>query len=72
MTTMQKVLIAATLVAAVGTGIYEARQASRLQGEVRNLQQQPAMAAEQIQQLTRERDNAAGQLAAAPALVILR
>jgi hypothetical protein len=64
MTTMQKTLVIATLVAAVGTGLYEARQASRLRREVHNLQQQPAGVFEQIQELARERGNAASQLAA--------
>lgn len=42
MTTLQKTLIAAALVAAVGTGIYEARQASTLRTQVQTLQQQQA------------------------------
>jgi len=63
MTTLQKTLVGAILIATVGTGIYEARQVSRLRGEVRNLQQQPAGSTEQIERLNRERDNAASQLA---------
>ena len=63
MTTLQKTLVAATLIVAVGTGIYEARQASLLRSQVQTFQQQ-APIAEQIQQLTRERDDAARQLAA--------
>lgn len=39
MTTLQKTLIAAALVAAVGTGIYQTIQASRLRDEVQTLQQ---------------------------------
>ena len=64
MTTMQKAVIGATLVAAVGTGIYEGHQASNLKSEVRALQQQQAPLAEQIQQLQRERADVANRLAA--------
>ncbi|MCI0541414.1 MAG: sigma-70 family RNA polymerase sigma factor [Verrucomicrobiales bacterium] len=63
MTTLQKTLIAAALVATVGTGIYEARQASTMRTQVQTLQQQQVLLAEQIERLTRERDNAIGQLA---------
>jgi RNA polymerase sigma factor (sigma-70 family) len=58
MTTLQKTIIGATLVAAVGTGIYEARQASNARTQVERLRQQQTALAEQIQQLTRERDAA--------------
>jgi len=61
MTTLQKTLISATLVIAVGTGIYEALQVSRLRNQVQTVQQQQI---EQIQQLTREREDATNQLAA--------
>jgi RNA polymerase sigma factor (sigma-70 family) len=60
MTATQKVLIVATLAAAVGTGIYKAREASTLRTQVQTLQQQTPL----TEQLTRERDEAAGQLAA--------
>ena len=63
MTILQKVFITATIAAAVGTGIYEARQASALRAQVQTLQQQGPLT-DQIQQLTRERDDAAHQLAA--------
>jgi len=63
MTATQKVLIATVLAAAVGTGIYEAREASILRTEVRTLRQQTQLA-EQIQQLTSDRDDATRQLAA--------
>jgi hypothetical protein len=63
MTTLQKTLIAATLAAAIGMGIYEARQASILRTQVQTLQQRTPLT-EQIAQLARERDEAAGQLAA--------
>lgn len=64
MTTLQKTIIGATLAVAVGTGIYEARQASVSRSQVQTLQQQQAPLAEQIEQLTRERDSAASELAA--------
>src|SRR5437870_235495 len=63
MTTLQKTLITTTIVAAVGTGIYEARQASILQTKVQTFQQQQAPLAEQIHQLQRERDEAKNRLA---------
>jgi hypothetical protein len=62
MTTLQKTIIGATLAAAVGTGIYEARQATRLRDQVQTLQQQQAPLAEQVQQLTRERDDASNKV----------
>src|SRR6476660_8079581 len=61
MTTLQKPLISATLVAAVGIGIYEAFQAARLRHQFQTVQQQQI---EQIQQLSHERDDATNQLAA--------
>ena len=64
MTTLQKTLIATAFAAAVGTGIYEARQVSRLRDENQTLQQQRAPLADQVQQLQRERDEAVRQLAA--------
>ena len=64
MTTLQKTLITATIALAVGTGIYQARQASRLRDQVQTLQQQQAPLAEQIQQLEQERDEAVKRLAA--------
>ncbi len=63
MTTLQKTLITATIVAAVGTGIYEAHQVSKLQSHVETLQQKQAPLTEQIQQLQNERDEAMSQLA---------
>ncbi len=61
MTILQKTLITATIVAAVSTGIYEARQASSLRDQVQSLQQQQALLAEQLQQ---KRDGATSRLAA--------
>ncbi len=63
MTTLQKTVIAAVLAATVGTGIYEARQAANSRAEARILQQQQTPLTEQIQQLQRERDETARQLA---------
>ena len=72
MTTLQKTLITATIVAVVGTGIYEARQASRLRDQVQTLQQLQSPLAEQIQELQQERDDALKRLAAASAKPALR
>jgi len=63
MTTLQKTLIGTALLAAIGTGIYEAHQASQLRGQLRTLQQAQAPLAEQIAQLQRERDEAMRRLA---------
>ncbi|MCI0541413.1 MAG: sigma-70 family RNA polymerase sigma factor [Verrucomicrobiales bacterium] len=60
MTTLQKTLISVTIAAALGTGIYEARQASGLRRQVQTLQQQHE---EQIHQLQRERDVASQRFA---------
>ena len=66
MTTTQKALIAAALAAAIGSGIYEARQASQLRAQVRAFQQQQAPWAELVAQLQRERDDAMKRLASRP------
>jgi hypothetical protein len=58
MTTMQKALIAATLVVAVGAGVYEARQVSRLQNQMQSQQREQRPLTEQLQQLRQERDAA--------------
>ena len=62
MTTLQKTLLAVVLTSAVGTGIYEARQAATLRAQVEALQQASATT-EQTAQLARERDEALSQLA---------
>jgi RNA polymerase sigma factor (sigma-70 family) len=62
MTTLQKSFITITIVATVGVGIYEARQATTLRHQVQTLQQQQAPLAEQIQQLQRERNDATNRL----------
>ena len=72
MTALQKVLITGIIVAAVGAGIYEARQASRLRDQLQALQQQQAPLADQLQQLQQERDAALKRLAAASAKPALR
>jgi RNA polymerase sigma factor (sigma-70 family) len=59
MTTTQKALVAAALAAAIGTGIYQAHQASTLRTQIHTLQQQTAL----TEQLTRDRDDAVRQLA---------
>ena len=64
MTTLKKAIIGATLAGAVGTGVYEARQASVSRSQVQILQRQQEPLAEQIAQLTREGDLAASKLAA--------
>jgi RNA polymerase sigma factor (sigma-70 family) len=61
MTTLQKSIIAAVFVAIAGGGIYEARQAVRLRGQVRTLQEQQGHL-EQIQELQAERDSATNRL----------
>ncbi len=63
MTALQKTIIGAALAAAVGTGIYQAHQAAKLRAKDQTLQQQQAPITGQIQQLQRERDEAASRLA---------
>jgi RNA polymerase sigma factor (sigma-70 family) len=63
MTTLQKALIGATLAAAVGTGLYEARRASALQEQMQTFQRQPAPATGQSDALRRQLDEASRQLA---------
>jgi len=63
MTTLQKAIITATLAAAVGLSIYEARQASKAHAESRTLRQQHAPLVEQVEKMTRERDDLASELA---------
>ncbi|HEU5396726.1 MAG TPA: sigma-70 family RNA polymerase sigma factor [Verrucomicrobiae bacterium] len=62
MTTLQKTVITSALVAAIGTGVFEARQNSRAQHQVQTLQQQQSALAGQVQQLQRERDQATNLL----------
>lgn len=62
MTPLRKTLVAVIIAAAVGAVIYEARRVSNLQTQIHSLQQKEIASAEQIEQITRERDHAlAGQ-----------
>jgi RNA polymerase sigma factor (sigma-70 family) len=56
MTVLQKAVITATIAAAVGTGIYEARQASTMRSQVQALEQQQAPLAAQLTQLQNENE----------------
>ena len=60
MTTLQKTIIGAALAAAVGAGLFETGRALRLRNEVQALRREHA---NQLQLLSRERDEALGQLA---------
>jgi RNA polymerase sigma factor (sigma-70 family) len=64
MTTLQKTVIAATLVVVAGTGIYKVRQASELRDRIQALQQKQELLTEQIQELDRYRDDATRQIVA--------
>ncbi|HEX5398491.1 MAG TPA: sigma-70 family RNA polymerase sigma factor [Verrucomicrobiae bacterium] len=63
MTTLQKTIIGAALATAVGTGVFEAHQASQFRDQVQTFQQQQAPLDEQIRQLQRERDDATNRVA---------
>jgi RNA polymerase sigma factor (sigma-70 family) len=63
MTTLQKALLATTLVSAAA-GLYEAHEASNARAQLRVTQQQENALSSQIDQLTRVRDDLSGQLAA--------
>jgi RNA polymerase sigma factor (sigma-70 family) len=65
MTTLQKVLITATIAAAVGTGIYEARQASSLRAQVQALREQQAPLVDQITQLKADNESLSNRVAQA-------
>ena len=65
MTTASKALIAATIVAAIGTGIYEVRQNSRLHEQNQMLLQQQDSLTDQNRQLQKELDQTTSTLAAA-------
>jgi RNA polymerase sigma factor (sigma-70 family) len=65
MTTLQKIIVTVVFAAAVGTGIYEARQASITRSQLQAFQQSQIVPSDDIQKLTRERDDAAGKLLAA-------
>ena len=73
MTTTQKVLIAVALAAAVGTGIYEARDASNLRAQVQTLKQQQQAPLAEFDQLRADKERAANSAQAdADELVKLR
>ena len=65
MTTIQKTLITATIAAAVGTGIFEAHQASMLRSQNRTLQQQQATLTGQIAQLKSDNEGLSNRFAQA-------
>jgi len=65
MTTLQKTLISATLALAVSTGIYQARQASRLRDQVQTLQPRQTQLAEQIAQLKSANEGLSNRVAQA-------
>jgi RNA polymerase sigma factor (sigma-70 family) len=65
MTVLQKTLVTATIAVAVGTGIYEARQASTLRSQVQTLQQQEAPLTEQIAQLKSDNEGLSNRVAQA-------
>jgi RNA polymerase sigma factor (sigma-70 family) len=58
MTTLQKTLITTAAIAAVGTGVYEARQASTWEARAQTLQAQQSANASQVEELQRQRDEA--------------
>ena len=64
MITLNKIVVTASLAAAVGAGIYEAHEASAARTEVAELKQQQTPLVAQIQQLQQERADATNQLAA--------
>lgn len=65
MTTLQKVLIATAITAAIGTTMYQSRSISRLRNQIQMLEQRQSPLALQNQQLSRERDEATNRLARA-------
>jgi RNA polymerase sigma factor (sigma-70 family) len=62
MTTIQKALVATTLVAAAA-GVYQAREASNVRAQLVAAQQQGNSLSNQIGEVTRQRDELSGQLA---------
>jgi len=67
LTTVQKVALAAAVIAAVGTGVYQAHRVSQLGREIETLQEQQEPLAAQINALTDERDRLAASLQAVQA-----
>ncbi|HUA37656.1 MAG TPA: RNA polymerase sigma factor [Candidatus Sulfopaludibacter sp.] len=64
MTALQKTIIGSALVAAIGTGVYEAREAASARAEAQTVQQQRTLLTEQVSQSQRERNDAINRLAA--------
>ena len=64
MTTLQKAIVTTAFVATIGAGFYELRQATTARAELRTFQQQHSPLNEQLEQLTREHDQATRQIAA--------
>ncbi|EEF62880.1 sigma-70 family RNA polymerase sigma factor [Pedosphaera parvula] len=64
MTTLQKSLLTATLIATVSTSIYQTKQASTLRAQMQNLQQQLQPLTDQNRQLTLDREKGTRQLSA--------
>ena len=64
MTTLHKIIVTVTITAAIGTGIFEARQASTLRNRVETIQQQQGSLTEEIQRLQKERDDAVNRASA--------
>jgi hypothetical protein len=64
-TTLRKVLLGTTLVAIIGTGIYQTAKASYARSALERARQQQAPLVGQVEQLTRERDVLATSLASA-------
>ena len=62
MTTLQKTIIGVALAAAVGAGIYQARETWSLRTQLQTVEQQQGPLTAQIAQLTGERDDAARSL----------
>jgi RNA polymerase sigma factor (sigma-70 family) len=65
MTTLQKTLAAAALLAAVGTTLFQAHENLKMRREVQSVQQAQASLAAQVAQVRQERDEATNRLAAA-------
>jgi RNA polymerase sigma factor (sigma-70 family) len=63
MTSFQKILVSAALVATVGAGIFEAHQAAQLRAQNQILWQQQASSAEQFRQLQADNKNLSNRLA---------
>ncbi len=65
MTTIQKAVVAVSLVAAVATAIYEAREASLLRTQLQTFQQEQSPLTEQVAQLKAENESLSNRLLSA-------